>query len=277
VAEQDEITKNERTPSKDDGKRPLLAIVMLAESTAMNLPVLVGALILAVVGHGVIGVSTNMLAKPKRLDQRVEMAIYKPPPPPPPPPPPEPEKEPEKPKPKPKPIPDTPPPPPPPNAEPPPEPQAEPPPIVTGISMASTTTAKTGFAVRVGNTAYGDPDKEKFVPPTKVKAYSGGQKAEFKPVRAASVTTQPSVLQRPPKPRFPKDLLDQGIEGNVVLLVEVTADGSTRDVQVVKSLHPTLDKIAVANVRLFKWTPAEVDGKPVDIRIRYSYKWEVVN
>jgi protein TonB len=277
------------TVSGDDdtrmSKAGLLAVGMISERAPTSALLWIGIFGVAFIAHGLLGVTTYSLAKPKTMEERVTMAIIEPPPPPPPPPEPEaekpPEPEPEKPKPKPK----DPPkvaeakPPPPSNAEPPPdaEPMDEPPPIVTGISMSSTVNSPNGMKVRVGNTAFGDPNKEKFTKPEDVKAYTGGAKQNFQAVRAASVTTQPSVKQRPKKPRFPKDLLDMGIEGQVVLLVEVARDGTTRNVEVLKGLHPVLDKLAIANVKEFVWRPAEVDGQPVDLKIRYSFKWEVID
>jgi TonB family protein len=264
-------------------KAGLLAVGMISERPATSPLLWVGIFAVAFIAHGILGVTTYSLAKPKKMEERVTMAIIETPPPPPPPlPEPEVEKppEPEKPKPKPKePKVAEVKPPPPSNSEPPPdaEPVDEPPPIVTGISMSSTVSSPNGMKVRVGNTAFGDPNKEKFTKPEEVKAYTGGAKQNFQAVRAASVTTQPSVMKRPKKPRFPKDLLDMGIEGSVVLLVEVSRDGSTRNVEVLKGLHPVLDKLAVANVKEFTWRPAEIDGQPVDLKIRYSFKWEVID
>ena len=125
----------------------------------------------------------------KQKQIRVEMALVKPPPPPPPPEPVE-EKKPEPKKKKPKKR-----RPPPPNQEPPPEPQAEPPPIVTGISMNSTVKSS-GFNVRVGNTTYGDMNKEDFVDPSKVKGY------RWEPVRGSKLSRQAKV-KKEVKPKYP--------------------------------------------------------------------------
>lgn len=220
------------------------------------------------------GAASVPLPKPQ---QRVEMKIYTPPPPPEPePPPPEPEPEPEPPKPEPKVIKEPPKetlPPPPSNQEPPPEPPSEPVPLVTGISMSSTVTNSDGPAVRVGNTTYGDPNKEKFTKPDEVKAYAGGSE-QFVPVRAANVSSAARVIKEY-RPRYPRQVKDEGIEGVVILRVQVTREGKTRKVKLVKGLHPVLDNLSLQAIERFVWKPAEVDGQTVDSVITYRMAWEL--
>lgn len=232
-------------------------------------------LLLAMVLHGSLG-ATSSMAPTKKLSERVEMAIYKPPPPPPPPEPPPPPPEPEKPKPKPKELPPPPPPetPPPPNQEPPPEPPSEPVPVVTGISMASTVQGNSGFNVRVGNTTYGDPNKERFVDPKEVKPYSGGS-PDFKAARASTITKEARVLKDYKGP-YPRDLAEQGVEGAAVMLLEVSKAGDIRSVRLAKSCgNATLDKLAQEYIRRFRFAPAEIDGEAVDSVLRYTYRFEL--
>lgn len=250
--------------------------------------VFAGSFVAALLVHVVVAAGAASVPMPKP-SQRVEMAIYTPPPKPPePPPPPPPEPEPPKPeppkpeppkeKPKPKVVNDPPPepvaPPPPSNSEPPPEAPSEPVPLVTGISMQSTVSNNSGGPkVRVGNTTYGDPNKEKFTKPEDVKAYAGGSE-DFKPVRAANLTTSAKVLKayRPP---YPRQLKEEGIEGEVVLRVQVTRDGKTRRVKVVKGVHPVLDSLSAQALERFVWAPAQADGQAVDSIFTYRFRWEL--
>jgi TonB family protein len=247
--------------------------------SAASMWLLGGSLFLAGVVHVAIGVGAASIPMPKP-QQRVEMAIYEPPPPPEPePPPPEPEPEPEKPKPKPKPKPidKTPPPPPPPNQEAPPDepPPTEPVPVVTGISMASTVKGKGGPKFRVGNTTYGDPNKEKFVDPNKVRPYTGGKVPEkFEPVRQANVSTSVKVVSEY-KPPYPRQLKEEGVEGTVILRVQVTKSGKTRKAKLVKGIHPVIDKLSLQAIERFKWRAATVNGEAVDTVITYRMAWEL--
>ena len=70
--------------------------------------------------------------------------------------------------------------------------------------------------------------------------------------------------------KYPEDVLlanEKGanIHGRVYVKFVVEKDGSISDVEVVRSLHPSLDAESVRVVKLMsgKWTPATERGKPV--------------
>ena len=56
--------------------------------------------------------------------------------------------------------------------------------------------------------------------------------------------------------------------GTVILAMIVTAEGTVRDVKVIKSLDPGLEKQAIAAVRTWKFEPATKDGKPVAVHLK---------
>ncbi|MDP2342210.1 MAG: energy transducer TonB [Deltaproteobacteria bacterium] len=232
------------------------------------------AALLAIVVHGAAALSASNAA-PRAINQRVQMEIYRPPPPPPPPPAPPPEPEVPKPKPPP-PKRETPPPPPPPNQEQAPPPPSAPVPIVTGISLSSTVASSSGVSVRVGNTTFGDPNKEKFTKPGDVKPYAEGS-PDFKAERASSLSREATVA-RDFKARYPKELADQGVEGSVVLLIDIASNGKAVSATVARSSgNAQLDALALDAVKeRFVWRPAERDGVRVDSRLRYTYRFELV-
>lgn len=249
------------------------------------------AVLLALVVHGGVGLGAASIPVEKKVE-RVKMAIYKPTPPPPvqekaP----EPKPEPPKPKPEkkiakadtkqpkavdPTPPPPTPAPPPPPNQTPPPD--AADAPLVTGISMNSTVSSNTGGPkVRVGNTTYGDPSKEKFTKPQDVQAYAGGGEKDWQPVRPSAISSEASVAREKRVP-YPKELAAQNIEGVVKLKVEITKEGKTRRSFVVKSSgNPTIDKLAQEAIQGFLWNPAIANDVKVDSTITYTYRFELVD
>lgn len=230
-------------------------------------------LLIALFLHGSLAATTSM-APPRRLEERITMSVVRPPPPPPPeppPPPPEPEKPPPPPPPPKK---EVPPPPPPPNETPPPEVPPEPVPIVTGISMSSTVAGDSGMKVRVGNTTFGDPNNEKYVDPKDVKPYAGGS-PEFKAARASTITREAKVIKDYKGP-YPRDLAEQGVEGAVVLLVDVSKAGAIGSVRVAKSCgNATLDRLAQEYLKRFRFAAAEVNGEAVDSVLRYTYRFEL--
>jgi TonB family protein len=68
------------------------------------------------------------------------------------------------------------------------------------------------------------------------------------------------------QPTYPKDALDQGIEGRVVLRVTIDRQGAIESVVVRSSPHPLLTAAAEAAVRQWKFRAPVVDGQPMRTR-----------
>ena len=68
-----------------------------------------------------------------------------------------------------------------------------------------------------------------------------------------------------PKPPYPLAARRRGIEGRVLLAVQVLADGSCAEVQLKRSSgHPQLDDAALSTVRRWRFLPAERAGVAID-------------
>jgi len=68
---------------------------------------------------------------------------------------------------------------------------------------------------------------------------------------------------------YPQDAIETGIYGRVYISFVVEKDGSITDVQVTRSVHPSLDKEAARVVKnMPKWAPGKQLNKPV--RVRYT-------
>ena len=233
-----------------------------------------------ILGALVLGFHALLLVGAKEIQQkkkqtRVEMALVQPPPPPPPPPPEVVEDKPEPKKKKPKPKPKKPPPPPPSNETPPPEATKEPPLIATGISKSSVVKSS-AFNVRVGNTTYGDVNKEDFVDPNKLNPYAGGQKG-WQPVRSGKLSRKAKV-KKEVKPPYPPQAEEAEIEGTVVLRVEITKTGKVRKAKVVRKLGFGLDEAALEAIKKFPFSPALVEDEPVDsIITNYKITFELID
>ncbi len=234
--------------------------------------------------HGSFGLFSSQAKVDTIEEKTIEIAIVEPPPPP------EPEPEPEiiKPDPKPKVLPPPPKdkklppppkkdlPPPPSNSEPAPDASDKPPVVKTGISLDSTTKSNSGFKVAVGNTTFGDPNTEEAVDPDKLKAYTYDPKKDWAPVRAAQVSREARV-KRKKEARYPRSVLEEGIEGVVVMKIQVTRIGTVRKLKLVKGIHPKLDKLAMLAMKKTTFYPATVNGKAVDSQLTYRYRWEIVD
>jgi TonB family protein len=77
---------------------------------------------------------------------------------------------------------------------------------------------------------------------------------------------EPPVPFKQVPPRYPKMLRRSGIQGEVVLRVEVLVTGKVGEVEVLKSLMPGeggFDEAAIEAVKKWEFTPAKSSGKPV--------------
>lgn len=87
------------------------------------------------------------------------------------------------------------------------------------------------------------------------------------------VLTKAPTLLKQVDAVFPPELLDAGLGGTVVMEIDIAADGTVMDARVVKSAGEAFDREAVAALRQFLFTPAEVDGAPSPVRIQFSYEF----
>ena len=85
------------------------------------------------------------------------------------------------------------------------------------------------------------------------------------------VLTRPPVLERFVEAAYPPEAEAAKLEGKVLLDIDISATGEVTRVEVVEPAGHGFDEAAVAAVRQFHFTPAEVDGKPSPVRIHYAY------
>lgn len=67
--------------------------------------------------------------------------------------------------------------------------------------------------------------------------------------------------------RYPKEALQEGVEGRVLCSFIVAADGSISNIEVVQGIHPQLDREASRVLSLMsKWNPGERNGEKVNVK-----------
>ena len=130
-----------------------------------------------------------------------------------------------------------------------------------GISLGSTVPAG-GFAVGAGNTLHGSAE-EKAADPAGVRAYAGA-------VPAARLSAQPRVIELP-KIAYPPDARRAGVDGQVVLRLTIDVRGQVIRVRVLDAPSPSLASAAEEGARRFRFTPALLEGAPVETEIRFTY------
>jgi len=178
-------------------------------------------------------------------EQWVEMSVVENPPPEPPPPDPEP----------------TPQPPP----QPPPTPQAvaEPPPPpqrqlqrIQGLSAQSfAQNSGTGLTVRAGTTVAVEATDETLTI----------DEAANSAVPYTSATTQPRLIERPPL-NVPAEVIEQGIEGVVKLVIDIDTEGNVSSTRITRSLSTQADESCQASWRQARFKPGMQDETPVAIQ-----------
>jgi protein TonB len=132
----------------------------------------------------------------------------------------------------------------------------------------SLTSDQGSFAVRTGGTAMADPEKVKNAK----KGEGTGGTGEFNPVPVARVTKMPELIADH-KVDYPEEARKQGIEGKVVLQIDIDENGKVVKARVVKGAGYGLDEAAVAAAYKFQFKPAFSEGLPVPVRILYTYSF----
>jgi TonB family protein len=77
------------------------------------------------------------------------------------------------------------------------------------------------------------------------------------------------------EPVYPKDALDQGIEGRVVLRVSIDRQGAIESVVVRSSPHPLLTAAAEAAVRQWKFRAPVVNGQALKTRADVPFVFKI--
>ena len=87
----------------------------------------------------------------------------------------------------------------------------------------------------------------------------------------------PKELRRP-SVHYPPASQDDGDEGTVTLLLAVQTDGSISDIRIARSSgYQRLDAAAVRSLRQAKFQPATCHGKPIAMRVHYSFTFELTD
>lgn len=84
---------------------------------------------------------------------------------------------------------------------------------------------------------------------------------------SAQVLTKAPTLKTVVEPTFPADA---GIGGTVELELELSADGHVTNAIVIQGVDPAIDEAALTAARQLTFTPAELDGRPAPVRLRFT-------
>ncbi|WP_395834317.1 TonB family protein [Archangium violaceum] len=74
--------------------------------------------------------------------------------------------------------------------------------------------------------------------------------------------------------RYPEALAAQPVAGTVRLELLVDEQGEVAEVRLLQALHPLLDEAALHAAPGLRFSPAKVDGVPVQVRLQFEYRFE---
>jgi TonB family protein len=95
------------------------------------------------------------------------------------------------------------------------------------------------------------------------------------PTPIPGITREAQPLDKP-YPDIPNDLKGDDYNSFVRVIVNITADGSTKSVTLVTSSgNLEVDQRVVDAMKQWKWQPALSDGQPVESSQRYRFNFEV--
>jgi TonB family protein len=84
------------------------------------------------------------------------------------------------------------------------------------------------------------------------------------PLKPKGQLSGPVPLQKM-DPKYPPELIKQHVEGQVILYAIIGKDGAVRNIQLVHSVEPELDKDAMEALSHWKFRPGTRDGAPVEL------------
>lgn len=77
--------------------------------------------------------------------------------------------------------------------------------------------------------------------------------------------------------KYPREAVEQGIQGLVVLHFRVTVEGEPTHITVARSLHPLCDTAAVQGLRSVRFAPAVRNGKKIPVHMKLPVRFQLLN
>jgi len=143
---------------------------------------------------------------------------------------------------------------------------------VAGITFESTS-ASGSFTVVAGNTLAATPERLARDPARAARPYKAERYAP-----ASDLAEMPEVLNRSLvdiRRYYPKEALQRGVEGEVILRLVIDADGSIADAAVVKDPGAGMGAAALRAVREFRFAPGKAAGAAVATSIPFVIRFVI--
>lgn len=103
---------------------------------------------------------------------------------------------------------------------------------------------------------------------------SGVTSQETPPPDQLQVDKEPYVLKKA-EPKYPELALKAGLEGRVVVKIWVGADGTPKQVVILKSDSDIFNQPSIDAAKQFVFAPAYIKDKPVDVWVSLPFKYAI--
>ena len=134
------------------------------------------------------------------------------------------------------------------------------------------TRARTALIVPLALAALAGPAHAQPPPESVGGGGQQGQQGQIEAGKLSKVPKQTKFVEA----EYPKEAFDKGIEADVVLLLDINAEGKVDSVGVAQPANPPgmgFDEAAMVAAQQFEFEPAEMDGKPIAVQITYRYQF----
>ena len=108
-------------------------------------------------------------------------------------------------------------------------------------------------------------------PPAPAAPPAGGE------IDASKLSKLPK-LKRFVEAEYPKEALDKGVTADVLLLIDINAQGKVDSVGIAEPVEPAgmgFERAAIIAAQQFEFEPAEMGGKPIAVQIKYNYHFKL--
>ncbi|HEY6100101.1 MAG TPA: TonB family protein, partial [Anaeromyxobacter sp.] len=92
--------------------------------------------------------------------------------------------------------------------------------------------------------------------------------------QAEGVLTRAPAVVEPASPEYPPDAKARGLSAEVVLELDVGADGQVLAARVASPAGDGFDEAALEAARRLRFSPAEIDGKPAAVTLEYRFRFD---
>ena len=105
-----------------------------------------------------------------------------------------------------------------------------------------------------------------------ISASDGKDSIEVYDVYGVDEPPEPIVYVQP---EYPKEALDKGIEGKVLVEAVIDENGNVIDARIKYSDNEIFNEAALAAMRKMKFKPAKRNGKPVKVRVIQPFTFKL--